>query len=190
VEQPEPIRRIVVYGIAGSGKTTLAAHLARALGVPHVELDALFHRPDWSPAPVADFTAAASAATAGNGWVVEGAYSQLQPVIWPKAQLLVALDLPRRVVLPRIVRRSVRRVVSREELWNGNRERLRNLVIPDPRENIILWSWVRHSEFRQRITAFGADAGWPGLRVVRLRSRAAVRHWTAGFLAQSFPDET
>ena len=41
--------RVLVAGASGSGKTTLAARTARVLGVPHTEIDGLYHGPDWTP---------------------------------------------------------------------------------------------------------------------------------------------
>ena len=52
------MQRVSVVGNSGSGKTTLARQLAGRLGVAHVELDAIFHQPDWQELPAADFRAA------------------------------------------------------------------------------------------------------------------------------------
>ncbi len=58
--------RVAVVGLSGSGKTTVAAELARILGCPHVELDALHWGPGWSEAEPETFRAAAEAATVGD----------------------------------------------------------------------------------------------------------------------------
>ena len=83
-------------------------------------------------------------------------------------------DLPRHLVLRQIVRRTTRRVVRREELWNGNRERLGAVLNPDPHRSIIRWAWTRHGMYRERYATRIADPRWAGLAVVRLRSRAEV----------------
>jgi adenylate kinase family enzyme len=171
------VRRISVVGNSGSGKTTLARALAKELGLAHVELDGLFHGPGWTePEPdvfrqrVADALDAAS-----EGWVACGNYSAVRsPVVWPRADTVVVLDLPKRLVMRRVVSRTLRRVVRREVLWNGNREPLRNLYAWDPERNIIRWSWVRHGVYRQRYREAAADPANAHLRFLFLTSPAAV----------------
>src|SRR5262245_66425581 len=117
------MRRVVVVGTSGAGKTTLARALAVRLGVPHVELDALDHQPGWTPAPTERFRAEVADRLQGDGWVVDGNYARVQDVVWPRADAVVWLDLGRPLVMWRIVGRTLRRVIRGEELWNGNRER-------------------------------------------------------------------
>jgi len=75
VDEIRPMRRVWVIGISGSGKTTLAAELARRLGVPHIELDAMHHGPDWAEPDLEQFRAEVAAVVAGEGWVVDAATS-------------------------------------------------------------------------------------------------------------------
>jgi hypothetical protein len=49
--------------------------------------------------------------------------------------------------MTRLVIRTLRRILRHEDLWNGNRESLRNLVSTDPLKNIILWSWLTHAKY-------------------------------------------
>lgn len=184
------MRRISVVGNSGSGKTTLARGLADGLGLAHVELDALFHGPGWTqPEPdvfrqrVAD---ALDAAT--SGWVVCGNYSAVRsPVVWPRADTVVVLDLPKGVVMRQVVGRTLRRVVRREVLWNGNREPWRNLYAWDPEQNIIRWSWTRHEVNRQRYREAATDPANAHLRFVFLTSRGAVQEFLETAGARSDP---
>jgi adenylate kinase family enzyme len=143
------MRRVSVAGISGSGKTTLAAALAVRLGVPHVELDALNHGPGWieaTPAELRERVETALAAAPG-GWVVDGNYeSKLGDLVVARADTLVWLDLPLPLALARTAARTARRVARRTELWNGNRETIRNAVVA--RDN--LFSWAIRSHFRKR----------------------------------------
>lgn len=168
-------RRVRVLGTSGSGKTTLAQEAARRLGVPHLELDSVFHGPGWQPASDEEFRAAVRAfvASAADGWVVDGNYRARVGALLDDADVVVWLDYPRATVMGRVVRRTVVRAVTRRELWNGNREPWTGMFRRTPEDNIVLWAWRTHGRNRTRFTA-EADARW-----IRLRSPADARRWLA-----------
>jgi len=121
------VKIAIIASASGSGKTTLARELARRLDVPCVELDALVHGPNWAETPNDVLRAQVEPILAGDGWVLDGTYrGKLGNLVLEAADLVVWLDLPIRVWLPRLLRRTVRRVRSGEELWNGNRETWRD----------------------------------------------------------------
>lgn len=101
-------------------------------------------------------------------------------VVWPRADTLVWLDLSRRRVMRQLIGRTVRRTVTREELWNGNREPLSNLYRLDPARSIIRWSWTNHHKYRERYAAAETDPQFAHLMVVRLRSHGEAETWLAG----------
>jgi len=119
-------QRIAVIGTTGGGKTTLARAAATALGFPHIELDALYWAPHWTPEPTEVFRQRVETATAQPAWVCNGNYREAYPLVWSRADTLVWLDLPFRVHLWRILRRGITRSVRRELLWGTNREMLRS----------------------------------------------------------------
>jgi adenylate kinase family enzyme len=165
---PMPRRVSILATASGSGKTTLAAAIAQLVDAPHVELDALHHGPDWSePTPEA-FRAVVAPIVAQDAWVIDGGYmGKLGDLVLVRAELVVWLDLPVRIWLPRLLRRTARRVLGREELWNGNRETLRNVVLG---RDALLPFTLRNVRRRRRTypTRFAPYA------TVRLRSRAEV----------------
>jgi adenylate kinase family enzyme len=173
------MRRVAVVGNSGAGKSTLAAGLARRLGVPWLELDGVYHQPGWTPLPVDELRARVDAFTRQPGWVVDGNYSVVRELVWSRADTVVWLDLPKRVVMWRVVRRTLGRLVRRTELWNGNRESWRSLVTTDPQRSIIAWSWQRHAVYRARFEAASRDPAWGRLTFVRLRSRRDVERFAA-----------
>ena len=123
------MRIAVIASASGTGKTTLARQLACRLDVEFVELDALVHGPNWAETPDDALRAQVEPIVARDGWVIDGTYrSKLGTLVLDAADLVVWLDLPIRVWLPRLLRRTYRRVRAGEELWNGNRETLRNTV--------------------------------------------------------------
>jgi hypothetical protein len=80
-------------------------------------------------------------------------------------------------VMRQVIARTVRRAWTREVLWNGNREPLSNFLSRDPDYNIILWTWVKYSEFNQRYLDAMAAPRWRDIAFVRLRSHPEARRW-------------
>ncbi|HUY42889.1 MAG TPA: (d)CMP kinase [Acidimicrobiales bacterium] len=166
-------QRILVQGASGSGKSTLASALARALNVPYLELDSLYHLPGWTALDEDTFRDKVARFVSDPRWVSDGNYRVVRDLLWSRADLIVFIDLPRRQVIARLLRRTIRRALRREELWNGNRESLRNLISRDPERNIVLWSWNTHARYRE-IVPDEARAGAPHAQVRVLRSAKAV----------------
>jgi len=176
---------VSVVGNSGSGKSTLARELAAILEVPHVELDGLNHQPDWEPLPKDEFRRVIAAKAAGDGWVIDGNYSTVQPLVWARADTVVWLDLPKSTVMRQIVWRTLRRVGGRQELWNGNRERWQNFFSWDPEQSVISWAWHKHTEYRARYSAAAADPANAHLRFVRLGSRREITRFLGEVRAQA-----
>lgn len=175
------MRRISVVGTSGSGKTTVARALAARLGLVHIELDGIYHQPDWQPLEREAFRRRLRErmAAAPRGWAICGNHrASVGDLVLAAADTLVWLDLPRSVTMWQVTWRTLRRVARREVLWNGNREPFSNLYAWDPEANIIRWAWVKHPEVKRQYEALLSDPP-RGLRTVRLRSRREV----ADFLA-------
>jgi adenylate kinase family enzyme len=169
------MRRVSVVGAPGSGKTTLGVQLAASIDVPFVELDALFHQAGWQDLTPAEFRSRVTEATAGDAWVVDGNYQVVLDLVWDRADTVLWLDLPRRVVMYRVVLRTIRRALTREELWNGNREPLANFYRWDPEYNVMRWSWVKYPHYLERYSRAMAQPPRPDLRFMRLASGPDVR---------------
>ena len=171
------MRRVSIIGTPGSGKSTLGRELASALGVPFLELDSVFHQPGWVPLPEEEFRRRVGDAVAGERWVVDGNYSKVRDIVWARADTVVWLDLPKRIVMRRVIWRSVQRAARGTELWNGNREHWRNLFSLDKEQSIITWAWQTHAQNRAKFTAALADQENVELDVVRLKNPAEVRRF-------------
>jgi adenylate kinase family enzyme len=166
-------RRIVVEGASGSGKTVVAARLARHLGVPHVELDALHHGPNWSEPPLEEFRRRVEEATAASGWVVDGNYdSKLGDRVIGRSDLVVWLDPPLRTILVRLWRRTSARIRDRTDLWSGNRESWRNAL--RGRDSLFLWAIRTHRRLRRELPASARRAE---VELIRLRKPDEVERW-------------
>lgn len=161
-----------MIGQSSAGKSTAARLLAAHLQAPHVELDALFHGPGWTPC--ASFEADVDAATQGQSWVVDGNYPAVRELLWSRADTVVWLDLARSITTRRAVIRTGQRLLTRVELWNGNRERARTVLRAS---HPIRWTWQTHARHRAAYEERLADPRWAHLRVVRLRRPAEVLRW-------------
>jgi len=167
---------VIVVGTSGAGKTTLAGRIAARLGVDHVEIDALFHGPGWTPRP--EFVDDVRAFVARSAWVTEWQYADARPLLTERATLAVWLDYPLAVRMSRVVRRTVARRMGRTTLWNGNVEPSLWRAVTDP-EGIIRWAWDTRHKYDD-LPAQLATSGRPDLPVVRLRSQAEADAWVAG----------
>jgi adenylate kinase family enzyme len=165
----------VIASASGNGRTTMGRELARRLGVQFVELDALVHGPGWVETPDDVLRGMVEPIVASDGWVIDGTYKRkLGDLVLRSADVVVWLDLPMRTWLPRLIRRTTQRIRGREQLWNGNRESLRDAIWG--RESLFVWALRTH--FRRRREWPQALSDYP---VVRLRTASDVE----AFLAQA-----
>jgi len=166
-------RRVLVVGPSGSGKSTLAKRLSAVLGVPHVELDVLYWGPNWTKRET--FEADVAECLARDTWIVDGGFGDVKNVSWPRSELVVWLDLPFIRVLASQFRRTVRRSLTGEELFGGNRETLRTYLLS--RDSLLLWLIKSYRPTRRRHLELAAQH--ETVPVVRLTSRRAVDVWLA-----------
>jgi adenylate kinase family enzyme len=150
--------KIALMGCSGSGKSTLARRLEHELGYPRVELDSYFHLPGWKARPAEQFKSEVSeflrnSERLADGWIVDGNYlSKLDDLVTSKAEVVIWFNLPKAEVMKRVIRRSIKRAITREELWNGNRESIANLFKWDPAKSIIRWSWTQYDSYVEELS--------------------------------------
>jgi len=169
------MRRVVVFGTTGSGKSWLAQRLAARHGLRLIELDALFWGRDWQPAPLELFRHRVERETRDGDWIVVGNYGQVRDLTWRAADTLVWFDLPFALVMWRLLRRTIRRALTREDLWGtGNRESFRTAFLS--RDSILLWAIKTHRRNRQRF-AVECQSMAKDKKVVRLQDPRAVERF-------------
>lgn len=173
------MNRVVVVGSSGSGKTTVARRLADSLDLRHLEMDSVFHRDGWADEAPIHFVPALDEFTQAERWVVDGNYTShgVRDVVWPRADTFIWLDLPRRTTMSRVVRRTLRRVFTREELWGEVKEPFTNLYSRDPYENIIVWTWTRHGHTREKFETAMTHGSWDHAAVIHLQSPSEVKRF-------------
>ena len=168
------MRRIAVVGTSGSGKTTVAHGIAQKFGIPHIELDALYWRPGWIETPETEFKTQVLEVTRGDDWVVCGNYRFAREVLWGRVNTVVWLDQPFHTVFLRTLWRTIKRIITREELWGTNREGFGSLVGPDSMPWFVLKTyWRRKREYPE---LFSREE-YSHINVIHLRNDSEVKEW-------------
>jgi adenylate kinase family enzyme len=172
--------RIVIVGTTSSGKSTLAKQLAEKIDAVFIDLDALHWEPNWAESPLDVFRARVETALNSNVWVVAGNYHTVRDLVWLKAEAIVWLDYAFPIVFWRLLRRTLRRTITQEELWNGNRESLWTHLKLWSEESLFHWLfktyWRRKREFP---ILFGLPEH-ARLKVFRFRSPRETERWLTG----------
>jgi energy-coupling factor transporter ATP-binding protein EcfA2 len=170
-------QRILILGRTGSGKTTLARELAAAVGVPHVELDALYFGQNFSTAPLPVLRARTRAAIAGDRWVTDGNKSAVRDLVWPRADTVIWLDYPLAVCLWRLGKRALwRTAVLKTQAAEAEGEAGFLRQLPSAAKGV-LTALRSHKGQRREYPRMFAEQENRHFAVVRLRSPRATRRW-------------
>lgn len=179
--------RVLVHGVTGSGKSVMAARIGCVLGLPvHLVDDEIGWLPGWVGRSEAEQRDIVRRLVAEPAWVLDSAYGSWLDLVLPRVDLVVGLDYRRAVSLTRLLRRTGRRLVTRERVCNGNVESWRQVV---SRDSILVWHFRAFARKRRRIRGWAADAdrrratGAAGPQVVHLRSPRHTEAWLAGLAA-------
>ena len=164
-ESERPCTKILVYGVTGSGKTTLAERVAERTGLPWFAIDDLTWEPGWVQVPDEEQRRRIEEICTRPEWVIDAAYAKWLHIPLQHVELIVALDYPRWVSLTRLIRRSVARAVDGKTICNGNRESFLGMFSKD---SIILWHFKSFNSKRIRIEKWCKSEN--SFKLIRLRS--------------------
>ncbi len=172
---PNDYQRILLVGSSNSGKSTLGAFLYQTLDLPLVEIDELAWQPGWQMIATEALRLKIQTVVQQPAWILVGNYGSTQDLSWPKAELVIWLDLPRYVVVWRSIVRSIQRTLKRTPVCNGNYESFRRSFLQ--RDSIILWVWNHYHIIQQRYAAKVQCTADEGPVILRLRTRREVRRF-------------
>ena len=169
----------MVYGVNGSGKTTMAGRISRATSLPWHSVDDLTWEPGWVEVPGDEQRRRITEICAGDEWILDTAYGRWLDVPLGRAELIVALDYPRWVSLQRLVRRTVARAVLRTPICNGNRE---SLMMALSKDSIVAWHFRSFAKKRRRMQHWIDKADGPA--VLRFNRARDAERWLADLSAE------
>ena len=110
--------------------------------------------------------------------MLDGNYDRTRSIKWSRATLVIWLDYSLPLAFSRVVRRTIRRSITRNELWPGtnNRESFAKMFSPS---SVVLWTLTQHARQRRRNAAAMHTDEWSHLQFVRLRSPKAAQNYLA-----------
>lgn len=167
--QGPELKRILILGTSGAGKTTLAARLSAQLGLPHIASDPFYWERGWRPAPADAVRQRLSDATAGDQWVLDGNCVTDRDIVWARADTAVWLDYSRALVMRRVTVRNLRWAASGKAVWSGNRMTWGRA-----------WSGVAHARkgYAQKSATYpGYFSEFPHLTVLRFSAPRETERW-------------
>lgn len=162
-------------GISGSGKTTVAAHIAARLSISHIELDAIHWQPNWEMLELGEFRRRVQELVAVDAWVVDGNYSKVRDLVLPRADTLLFLDLPLWRSIWRLLQRTIRRTIRREPLWGGNRENLKTAFFSS--DSVLIYALRTYRRRQLDVQRIKSDPRFAHLHIEHLRSKREVEDW-------------
>jgi len=170
------MERILVVGATGAGKSTLARGVSGRLNLPYHEMDALyFTGPDWAVNET--LTDDVVRLTSEPRWIVDSIGSpEVRDLLWEKADTALWLDYAKHVIMPRVLRRSLGRTVTRERIFGGNRETWAGWL---SREHPAWWAWSQHAGRRREIERRTNDPRFAQLTTLRFAHPRDTAAWFA-----------
>lgn len=161
------MKRILVIGSGGSGKSTLTRQLGERLQIDVKHLDQLYWRPGWQEPPKEEWLARVNELTTAGSWILDGNYGGTLKVRIERCDTIVFLDLPRLVCLWRILkRRLLYRNRSRPDMAEGCQEKID--------WEFVSWVWNYSRRSRPKVVQLLREHA-ETKQIVWLRSRAEVK---------------
>jgi adenylate kinase family enzyme len=118
------MKRIVIVGTSGCGKTTLGKRISKILNIPCIDLDEYFWLPNWQEREEDEFERIVKELINKEKWIICGNFTRVRHLIWNKADTVIWLDYSFFRCFFQIFFRSLKRGIKKERCCNGNYESL------------------------------------------------------------------
>lgn len=165
-------RRILIYGVTGSGKTTMAAWLSEKTGIPWTEIDLLMWNPGWELVPVDLQRERVAEICARDEWILDAAYAPWLDIPLERVQLIIGLDYSRSRTFWQLLKRTVTRAIDKKEVCNQNVETFKGMF---SRDSILIWHFKSFARKRERMRLWQADQA--NFDVILLKRPTSPEKW-------------
>lgn len=166
------MKRVVVMGASGAGKSTFSEELAAAVGASHIDRDRFWS--DSVPMESPEYGAAIEKAISVDTWVFDGMPYYVEDLVFPRVDTVVCLDYPKRVVMSRVIRRSLKQSLLRQQVGVHSPQPFKDWR---KAEHPVRWAWSTYLERREQM---GDWANRPEVRHAKwilLKSPQQASRW-------------
>lgn len=162
--------RINVVGTSGSGKSTFSKRLAQILEYPYIEIDKIFWEPNWKSPTDEKFFSNLKKSLNRDQWVLDGNYTRSIFIKWEKVDLVIWLDYSFTRTFYQVLKRSLRRAYTQEEIWEGtaNRESFKKSFLS--KDSIIWWMLTTYKSVKIKYQEFLINPDYSHIKFIRLKS--------------------
>ncbi len=118
------MKRVVVIGSGGAGKSTFSRRLGEATGLPVIHLDSVFWKPNWQPTPAEEWEKTVAELVRREQWIIDGNFGGTRELRIRASDTVIFLDLPRLICLYRVIKRAITfRGKNRPDMADGCNEK-------------------------------------------------------------------
>lgn len=143
-------KKIIVFGNAGSGKTTLAKILHAKFHIPLYHLDRYYWKPGWERIDREEFAKIHRALCERDQWILEGSYPKFLPERVTYAEVVIFLDIPRYICLWRVVKRTILHLgKTLPDTPEGCKQKIFDTKFLD----FLAWVWTFNKRYRADVLA-------------------------------------
>ncbi|MBK22634.1 MAG: adenylate kinase [Halobacteriovorax sp.] len=169
------MKKILVVGSSCTGKTSTARLIEKELGIPFTDMDDLFWKPNWGESSEEELRLKMTKATDAESWVMSGNFRRTNDITWARADAIVWLNLPFPVVLRQAIYRTLKRILTKESICNGNRETFSKVFFS--RSSILMWVFRTYPTMFERYKEVQKKPLYKTYKFFEFHDHYEVRNW-------------